>query len=70
MTLFDHARELMNRTIAPLPERMRPRTFDDLVGQEHILGKGKILRTAIDSDRLPSIIFWGPPGLVKLVWLG
>ena len=65
MTLFDHARELMNRTIAPLPERMRPRTFDDLVGQEHILGKGKILRTAIDSDRLPSIIFWGPPGIGK-----
>ena len=65
MTLFDHARELMNRSIAPLPERMRPQTFDDLVGQEHILGQGKILRSAIDADRLPSIILWGPPGTGK-----
>ena len=65
MTLFAHARELMNRSIAPLPERMRPQTFDDLVGQEHILGQGKILRSAIDADRLPSIILWGPPGTGK-----
>ena len=65
MTLFDHARKAISSQIAPLPERMRPQSFDDLVGQEHILGKGKVLRTAIDSDQLPSVILWGPPGSGK-----
>jgi len=49
----------------PLAERMRPRTFDRLYGQEHILGKGKILSQLIDSGRLVSVIFWGPPGSGK-----
>ncbi len=50
----------------PLAERMRPRTLDEFVGQEHILGKGKLLRRAIENDRLfSSIILWGPPGCGK-----
>ena len=50
---------------APLAERMRPRTVAEYRGQEHILGEGKILRRLIESDRLPSLIFWGPPGSGK-----
>src|SRR5437773_4888373 len=50
---------------APLAERMRPRTFDKLVGQEELLGPGKPLREAIERERLQSIILWGPPGTGK-----
>src|SRR3954470_16996864 len=50
---------------APLAERMRPRTLDDLVGQEHLAGKGSILRTAIENRKIPSMILWGPPGTGK-----
>ena len=50
---------------SPLAERMRPRTFDDFVGQEHVIGPRTVLRRAIDSDQLPSIILWGPPGTGK-----
>ncbi len=50
---------------APLAARMRPRTLDEIVGQEHILGQGKTLRKAIEADRLPSLILWGPPGSGK-----
>jgi putative ATPase len=50
---------------APLAERMRPRTLDDLVGQEHLTGKGSILRTAIENGTIPSMILWGPPGTGK-----
>jgi len=49
----------------PLAERMRPQTFDRVYGQDHILGKGKLLSELIDSNRLVSIIFWGPPGSGK-----
>ena len=49
----------------PLPIRLRPKNLDELVGQEHILGKGKLLRRAIESDRLSSVIFYGPPGTGK-----
>src|SRR6266516_1819444 len=49
----------------PLAERMRPRTFDELVGQEELLAPGKPLREAIERDLLQSIIFWGPPGTGK-----
>ena len=49
----------------PLAERVRPRTLDDFVGQEHLLGQGKILRRLIESDRITSMIFWGPPGVGK-----
>jgi putative ATPase len=50
---------------APLAARMRPRTLEEFVGQEHILGAGKLLRRAIEADRLPSVIFSGPPGTGK-----
>jgi putative ATPase len=49
----------------PLAERMRPRALDDLVGQEHLTGKGSILRTAIENGNIPSMILWGPPGTGK-----
>src|SRR5271163_4754238 len=50
---------------APLAERMRPRTLDDYVGQEHLLGPGKPLRVQIERDDPQSMIFWGPPGVGK-----
>src|SRR5512135_30550 len=50
---------------APLADRMRPRTLDEIVGQDHLLGRGKVLRQAIESDHLPSMILWGPPGSGK-----
>jgi putative ATPase len=50
---------------APLADRMRPKTLEEFVGQEHLLGPGKILRQAIESDHLPSMILWGPPGSGK-----
>ncbi len=50
---------------APLAARMRPRTFDEFVGQEEIVGPGRVLRRAIEAQRLPSIILWGPPGAGK-----
>jgi putative ATPase len=54
----------MNGT-APLAERMRPQTLDDLVGQEHLTGAGSVLRTAIGHGKIPSMILWGPPGTGK-----
>jgi putative ATPase len=51
--------------MAPLSERMRPTKLDELVGQEHLVGKGSILRTAIEHANIPSMIFWGPPGSGK-----
>ncbi len=63
--LFEHGREQLARETAPLAERMRPATFDEFVGQEHILGEDRVLRRAIEIDRVPSILFWGPPGSGK-----
>src|SRR5258708_12872028 len=54
-----------NRARAPLAERMRPRTFDEFVGQQDLLAPGKPLREAIERDLLQSIILWGPPGTGK-----
>jgi len=54
----------MNHNV-PLAERIRPNTLDDLLGQEHLVGKGSILRTAIEKGKVPSMIFWGPPGTGK-----
>src|SRR5690606_39181939 len=54
----------MNKHV-PLAERVRPRSLDELAGQEHLVGKGSILRTAIEHGRIPTIIFWGPPGTGK-----
>ena len=50
---------------SPLADRMRPNTLDELSGQEHLSGKGSILRTAIENNRIPSMILWGPPGVGK-----
>src|SRR6266498_6126278 len=55
---------------APLATRMRPRSLDELVGQEHILAPGKLLRRASEADRLPSVIFSGPPGSCKTTLAG
>ncbi len=49
----------------PLPARLRPETLDDIVGQEHLLGEGKVLRRIIEQDAVSSMIFWGPPGVGK-----
>lgn len=66
MDLFEHSRKEQMRREAPLAARMRPRTLDEFVGQEHIVGEGRLLRRAIESDRLfSSLIFWGPPGSGK-----
>jgi putative ATPase len=55
---------LMNN-LPPLAERMRPKSLDDYVGQKHLVGQGAVLRKAIESGTLPSMIFWGPPGVGK-----
>jgi putative ATPase len=66
MDLFDHAMKQNLAHEAPLAARMRPRTLDEYIGQEHILGEGKLLRRAIEADRLfSSILLWGPPGTGK-----
>ena len=65
MTLFQNsARQQLDRH-APLAARMRPRSFDDFVGQEHIVGADTVLRRSIEADRIPSMILWGPPGTGK-----
>ncbi len=51
--------------LPPLAERLRPKTLDELTGQQHLTGKGSILRTAIENGKVPSIILWGPPGVGK-----
>ncbi len=64
--LFEHAMNKSLATEAPLAARMRPRTLDEYYGQEDILGEGKLLRRAIEADRLfSSILLWGPPGTGK-----
>ncbi|MDA7979012.1 MAG: replication-associated recombination protein A [Pirellulales bacterium] len=65
MSLFEQEEE-NNRTAAqPLARRMRPRSLDEFVGQQHFLGPGKLLRRLLDADRLSSLIFFGPPGTGK-----
>lgn len=58
LSLFDD-RQLAN----PLASRLRPEGLEDFAGQEHLLGKGKVLRQLIDHDKIVSMIFWGPPGV-------
>lgn len=66
MDLFEHAMQDSMQQESPLASRMRPLSLDEFVGQEHIVGKGKLLRRAIEADRLfSSIIFFGPPGTGK-----
>ena len=65
-SLFDDAPfEPPQRPDAPLAERLRPKSLDDVVGLEDLLGAGRFLRTSIESDRIPSMILWGPPGSGK-----
>jgi putative ATPase len=66
MDLFDHAMQERMQHEAPLADRMRPQTLDEIVGQDHIIGEGRLLRRAIQADRLfSSIILYGPPGTGK-----
>ena len=64
-SLFEHQRQQQMAKNAPLADRMRPRTFDEFVGQEHVVGIDRVMRRAIQADRLPSFILWGPPGSGK-----
>ncbi len=64
--LFEHSRQEQVRRQAPLAARVRPGTLEEFVGQDHIIGPGRLLRRAIEADRLfSSLIFWGPPGTGK-----
>ena len=63
--LFEKKERELFRIEAPLADRIRPRSLEEFVGQNHLLGRGKILRQAIESDQLSSMIFWGPPGSGK-----
>ncbi|HSW39514.1 MAG TPA: replication-associated recombination protein A [Acidobacteriota bacterium] len=64
-SLFSDADETPVSKDAPLAERLRPRSLDEVVGQEHLIGEGKVLRLMVEQDRLASIILWGPPGAGK-----
>jgi putative ATPase len=65
MDLFEYMREQSKEEESPLASRMRPRTLEEVVGQEHIVGKDKLLYRAIKTDKLSSVIFYGPPGTGK-----
>ena len=65
MDLFDYMKETTVEKESPLASRMRPTTLDEVVGQEHIIGPGKLLYRAIKADKLGSVIFYGPPGTGK-----
>jgi putative ATPase len=65
MDLFAETRRKNLQRVAPLPVRMRPRTLEEFVGQQHFLGEGKLLRRMLEADRLSSVIFYGPPGTGK-----
>ena len=65
MDLFDYMRQTNQKKESPLASRMRPSTLDEVVGQQHIIGKDKLLYRAIKADKLGSIIFYGPPGTGK-----
>ena len=64
MTLFE------NDMPQPLPARLRPQTIDEIVGQQHLLGEGRVLRRIIEQDAVSSMIFWGPPGVGKTTLAG
>jgi putative ATPase len=63
--LFDAAAFKRKERTKPLADRMRPNTLDEVLGQDHLIGPGKPLRTLIEGDQIPSMIFWGPPGSGK-----
>ncbi|MDD5039498.1 MAG: AAA family ATPase, partial [Dehalococcoidales bacterium] len=63
--MFERQFEESKKKEAPLAARMRPSTLETFLGQEHLIGKGRVIRKAIDSGQIPSIILWGPPGSGK-----
>src|SRR5262249_6436447 len=65
MDLFDTGVGRRHQSAQPLADRMRPRTLDEFIGQEHLLARGKILREMVDASELRSLILWGPPGSGK-----
>ena len=65
MDLFEYARAQTQKSESPLASRLRPQTLDEVVGQQHIIGKDKLLYRAIRADKLGSVIFYGPPGTGK-----
>ena len=65
MDLFDYMRETAKEKESPLASRMRPTTLEEVVGQQHIIGKGKLLYRAIKADKREFLIFYGPPGTGK-----
>ena len=65
MDLFDYMRKQNSDKESPLASRMRPTTLEEVVGQQHIIGKDKLLYRAIKADKLGSLIFYGPPGTGK-----
>ena len=65
MALFEHGSKARRDREAPLAARVRPRSFEEFVGQEHIIGPERVLRRATEADQVPSAIFWGPPGSGK-----
>ena len=65
MDLFEYAREKQKETESPLASRLRPETLEEVAGQQHIIGKDKLLYRAIKADKLSSVIFYGPPGTGK-----
>jgi putative ATPase len=65
LDIFEQGSAQFREKNAPLADRMRPRSIDQFVGQKHLLGKGRALRAIIESKKIPSLIFWGPPGTGK-----
>ncbi len=70
LSFFDTQNEPYSTSAAPnamtpLADRMRPQNLEDYIGQQHLLGDGKILRQMLEKDMIPSMIFWGPPGVGK-----
>ena len=62
MDLFDYMRETSRETESPLAARLRPTKLEEVVGQQHIIGRDKLLYRAIKADKISSLIFYGPPG--------
>lgn len=69
-TIFDAQRDQTLRDQAPLAARMRPRSLDEFVGQEHLVGEGRLLRRAIANDQIFSMILWGRPAAARPPWRG
>ena len=70
MDLFEYMREQQKETEAPLASRLRPTTLDEMVGQQHLLAPGKVLRRIIESGEIPNLIFYGPSGVGKTTLAG